>query len=619
MRNPFSRRTKSGQSKSRKAKRRAQRTRKSSNKLCFEKLEERNLLAGMYLNPANGDLTIWGGSTDDVGRIEPLGTTQLRASLTGLPTTDFTKSEVSRVIFIGHQGNDRFVNNSGVAGLLYGNDGNDELFGGDAIDVIVGANGDDIIEGRGDDDRLIGGDGADQIRGGDGADKIFGNAGINEIQGDNGDDLIFGGDDSDTIHGNAGNDTILGLGGDDFLFSGTGGVEGAADLIIGHAGNDTFTGTSGLEIFYGSNGDDIMFGGSGENRMHGQNGNDVLNGGSGNDLLWGQLGDDEINGDTGNDFLNGGHNDDILRGGSGNDRILGEIGHDSLYGESGVDVLEGGSGNDGLFAGTASTERSLFGGSGNDRFLLYANDLPADFGAGDATITFRNNGSTWNDAEIEIADIGLRQLHHRTSGTNIFVDPLDVEPMALYKVPAGSLGSNVDGFNRLNWSASWEADGTIIEETYTRTIEIVDWDENDQERSEDMSLVVIHEIAHSWDSQFEIQQVVPSRASIWNTFLSRSGWETFNPGSGHTRAPAQTQEPFDRTYVAPNYEINTHTWWRDSSAEFSRNYGTTNPKEDWATTWESLFVEAIVENPHNGHATQVPSKVALVNSLLDSL
>ena len=295
--------------------------------------------------------------------------------------------------------------------------------------------------------------------------------------------------------------------------------------------------------------------------------------------------------------------------------MLGGINNDSLYGEAGVDTLDGEAGNDGIFGGVASTE-SIRGGSGADRFLIFGNDAPADLGSGDTTIVFRNEGSSWTDREIEAADVGLRQLHHRTGATRIFVDPLDTGPMTLYKVRAGSLGSNIDGINELQWSASWEADGTIVSETYTRSIKIADWNENIQAESEVASLTVIHEIGHSFDSTFELAQV-SSSSSIWNSFLAQSGWETANPGSGHTRAPLATQEVFERVYVAPNYELVTKNWWRNDNAEFARNYGTTNAKEDWATTWEAIFVDAIVEERNSSHAVQVPGKVALVNRFLD--
>ena len=619
-------------------KHRSRKKRKASNSLSFEKLEPKNLLAGMYLNPTSGDLTIWGGSADEVGRVVELGTTQLRASMTGLPTMDYAKSDVSRIIFIGHQGDDLFRNSTDISGLLYGNDGNDMLFGGTVDDVIVGANGDDLLQGGDGEDRLIGGNGADRMLGQNGNDKMFGNDGVNEMFGGNGDDLIFGGNDVDTINGDGGLDVIIGLEGDDILTSGAGGVAGSrgdsmqSDLILGLGGNDMIFGTSGLDILYGGVGDDIISGGSGENRMHGQNGDDTLNGGSGIDLIWGQNGNDELNGGNGNDFLDGGQDEDIIRGGSGNDTLIGNLGDDSLYGEAGNDNLEGdirpdanfptgrGTGNDGLFGGVGGND-VIRGGRGNDRFLIFGSDSPADLSNTDATITFRNDGSGWNNKEIEVADIGLRQLHHRTDETRIFKDPLDTNPMSLYKVPAGSLGNGAeaDGFNELRWDATWEADGTIISETYTRRISIADWDESNQVFSEDASLTVIHEIAHSFDSAFEIGEVVPSKASIFNSFLNQSGWETSNPGSGHTRAPGQTQEPFDRTYVRPNYVLNTHTWWRNNSAEFARNYGATNPQEDFATVWESLFVEAIVENPGSGDAAQVPGKVSLINNLLNSL
>ena len=607
--------------------------------LTFEKLEPRLALSGTVLN--GSELTIFGDAEANTGRIDSINSTTLRVTLSGIAQKTFNTADVSKIIFIGFAGNDNFANGTTIPSLLLGNDGDDTLRGGKGDDVINGGPGNDSINGDSGDDRLVGFDGNDTILGSNGNDSIFGGDGLNILDGQFGDDIIYGGNDADIIDGDVGRDQIFGLAGDDVITSGPGGIAGTngtgqADLVLGLDGDDTIIGHSGLDVFYGGNGNDILIGGSGENRQHGQNGTDQLTGGptadflaghngddvirglGGNDIILAGNGNDDVEGGSGNDIIRGEAGNDILRGGAGADTITGGSQNDSLYGDAGVDILNGEAGNDGLFGGVASAE-VLRGGSGADRFLIVGSDRAADLTGGDVLIPFTNGSSSWNDNELFVIDEGLRQLHFRTGATVVFKDNLATEPVPFVKVAKGSLGNNIDGENALSWNASWLPDGTIISKTYSREIKIADWNESVTAENEVAALTAIHEIGHSWDSSTEIATRFSGASNSWNSFLALSGWSSTNPGAGHTRAPFQTQEPFDRTYNASTqqYAINTRSWWRDNGAEFARNYGTSSPKEDWGTVWESLFVDAIVENPNSGHAQQVPNKVAIVNALLN--
>ena len=79
--------------------------------------------------------------------------------------------------------------------------------------------------------------------------------------------------------------------------------------------------------------------------------------------------------------LIGGDGNDFVRGGVGNDRIDGGNGNDILYGLGGADLVIGGAGNDRLDGGNDGLIDSLFGGTGSDLFILYANrvDSVGDF------------------------------------------------------------------------------------------------------------------------------------------------------------------------------------------------------------------------------------------------
>ena len=295
------------------------------NSLSFQHLESRNLLAGIYFS--SGEVTIAGDALANVGGFFEASAETYRARLDGFQDQSFSKSAVSKVIFIGFDGDDEFVNETPVESLILGNGGNDTLIGGIGIDVVNGGDGDDTIVGDGGDDRLIGGPGADVIEGGLGNDRVFGGEGLNRLFGDEGADLIFGGSDVDTIFGGDGADQVFPLGGDDVVNLGDGGLPGAtdpadADLVLGGTGNDVLSGGLGLNIFYGGDGEDQVTGGDGENRMHGQNGSDSLISGAGNDYLAGQLGDDTISGGDGNDYIIPGFGDDVVDAGDGVDYVV---------------------------------------------------------------------------------------------------------------------------------------------------------------------------------------------------------------------------------------------------------------------------------------------------------
>ena len=295
-------------------------------KLSFESLETRNLLATLSFNPAEGILRVTGDSLANVGEVQQINSTTVRASVDNLPDLDVNSAQVQQIIFLGFGGDDQFTNNTDIEGLLLGFNGNDTLIGGSGFDQINGGAGNDLVRGSAGNDRLIGGNGDDTIFGDSGTDSIFGGDGTNTLRGGTGDDIIFGGNNVDTIFGEAGIDQIFGLAGDDILDAGAGGIEGTqgigqADLVLGLDGDDTITGLSGLNVLYGGNGNDTIIGGSGENRLHGQNGDDVLTGGGANDFIAGHLGNDTINAGAGFDFILPGFGDDSVDGGAGTDFV----------------------------------------------------------------------------------------------------------------------------------------------------------------------------------------------------------------------------------------------------------------------------------------------------------
>jgi Ca2+-binding RTX toxin-like protein len=201
-------RTKNGRSK-------VVRKQAKQNSFTFVQLEDRRLLAGVFLDPATDVLTMFGGSGDDDIQTAMVDSNTFSVSITGVTPTEFELSEVASMVFIGFAGNDLLSNTTPISAQMLGNGGNDQIFGGSGGDRINGGPGDDVLFGRDGDDVMLGVSGDDEIHGEAGNDKIYGSlTGTNDITGGVGDDILFGGNVADTIDGGNDVDQIFGLAGE---------------------------------------------------------------------------------------------------------------------------------------------------------------------------------------------------------------------------------------------------------------------------------------------------------------------------------------------------------------------------------------------------------------------
>jgi|GEM_PF-2021490 len=147
----------------------------------------------------------------------------------------------------------------GLAGNVFGGNGNDRITGTGGQDDVHGGGGDDVIEGRGGNDRLDGGSGDDILRGEAGDDELVAGSGSDYLFGGPGDDKLSGGLGSDYLDGGEGNDELDGGGGgvDTFYFD-------------AHDGQDRFTGSDFdyLEFGPGISPDSVVFHYSGDSSSH---------------------------------------------------------------------------------------------------------------------------------------------------------------------------------------------------------------------------------------------------------------------------------------------------------------------------------------------------------------
>ena len=342
------------------------------------------------------------------------------------------------------------------------------------------------------------------------------------------------------IHGHGGNDTIRNK---TNLPSTIHGGRGD-DTIVGGYSSDTIYGDKGVDYLYGLTGDDTLDGGRKGDWVFGGPGDDKLEGGRGDDRLFGLDGNDKLKGGKGDDWLYGGSNDDTLYGGRGDDRLFGESGNDGLFGGKGQD--------------------DLWGGMDADRFLtqlevidgVFVDDTVHDRAGEDARIGFVDDtdGATrsgdnytpgaWADEEIIKVDQALAVLHEATGNTELLETSSD---QVLLFVRVGSCGGcDTPAWN--NGSMIFYADGTFDSDDA--------W----------VHQTVWHEIGHNWDDE----------NPEWEDFLSMSGWK-------------QSLTEVDK-FSGRFQESKDKEWYYDPRGEsFVRDYGATNPREDFATSFAAYF------------------------------
>ncbi len=283
---------------------------------------------------------------------------------------------------------------------LHGYAGNDTLDGGNGADSLVGGTGDDLyFVAVADQVSELVEQGTDTFVGlkTDLGTPMF--AGVIEnlfytglagaaVNGNGLHNLVSGGDGADTVNGLGGNDTVLGGAGADSLLGGTGddllygaSLDGYAmglpfvsdpvpDTLAGGAGNDRYLIDSPLDVVSEASGGGAL---------------DVVISAIDNSLArYANVEALVLQADTGAWFGKGSDRSDVLVGNAADNYLSAGAGNDTLSGFVDVanlvdpqsDVLEGGGGNDALVAfdfGTvysAAREISLFGGTGNDLYVI---------------------------------------------------------------------------------------------------------------------------------------------------------------------------------------------------------------------------------------------------------
>jgi Ca2+-binding RTX toxin-like protein len=473
---------------------------------------------------------------------------------------------------------------------IQGDQGADSIQGGDGHDYLTGSYGNDRILGDAGDDYVSGGDGHDHIEGRSGNDRLDGAAGDDYAHGGPGDDEVYGGDGADNLLGGFGNDVIYGWTGNDTLDGGQ-----DHDTLYGESGEDVLRGNLGNDTLYGDAGNDTLVGDFGNDSLYGGLDNDYMDGGFDDDHLYGSSGDDTLLGNLGYDYLEAGSGDDLLRGGDGDDNLHGGAGDDNLYGGDGWDYLSAGSGDDGLYGGNGTD--ALHGGTGDDRFLVLNDqsggttlDSIQDLGSRDARVNFQNaagrrfdfSGDKWTEfaagsftpEEIERVDAALVDLHRKTGNTTLLKRENGDELVfsRLGAITGGNFNAaGVNGSNQI-----WLVDGSLDGGD--------DW----------LAQVVFHEVGHNWDNDND----------RWGDWKDISGWKDF----------------FWPWESKSGYTLSTdEDWWYTDGSTFARDYGKTNPYEDFATYFAKVMMDDTGRTFAGSNVTNNAAKEAFMDAFFASL
>ncbi len=234
---------------------------------------------------------------------------------------------------------------------IYGLAGNDQITGGNDSDFIDGGEGNDTI-------LDVGGFGNDHFVGGAGDDNLLAGAGNDWLEGGTGSDVLEGGADDDTLDGGTGTDYLDGGAGNDLLIA-DGSYADGPDLLFGGDGNDVYSlsglnfkisDTSGLDrieisvtfsLAWVTGIEDLTL--TGSNAINGT-GNAAAN---------------TINGNDAANLLDGGGGNDLIRGFGGNDTLIGGLG-------GGVEYLYGGTGDDTYVVLDSQDAPVEYAGQGHD-------------------------------------------------------------------------------------------------------------------------------------------------------------------------------------------------------------------------------------------------------------
>ncbi len=388
-----------------------------------------------FLDGGSGTNTLAGGTGNDTYRVRTATDIVSEGASAGTDTvllsgilTYTLGANVENLVFSGTTqttgtGNalDNVFTGNAITNTFSGLGGNDTLDGGGGADSLSGGQGNDlyIVDNAGDLAIENASEGTDTVQSsvtytindvdvenltltGSSNINAIGNSSVNTLTGNSG---------NNTLDGSTGADMMIGGAGDDFYI-----IDNASDVVTENSGEGVDTVQSAVTWTLGAYVENMTLSGSGNLTGHGNNLANIINGNTGNNTLYGYDGDDTLNGGAGSDIVYGGSGNDVIGTGSSAtaDTMYGETGDDYYYANNagdlhienaneGNDTIQaalswtlsanienlilggssvingtGNASNNTLDGSQNSSANSLFGGAGDDLYIVGASDVASE-------------------------------------------------------------------------------------------------------------------------------------------------------------------------------------------------------------------------------------------------
>lgn len=173
--------------------------------------------------------------------------------------------------------------------------------------------------------------------------------------------------------------------------NGTG--EGNDNSITGNSGNNTLSGLGGADSLFGEGGNDTLDGGTGADSMHGGLGNDTFIVDNVSDLVYENSGEGTDSVTSSVNFTLDSNIENLTITGAAVTAI----------GNSGSNILTGNTNDNTLDGGAAGGADTMYGGLGNDTYIVYnsGDQITEGSGQGTDTVIVRNNISYTLSGDLE--------------------------------------------------------------------------------------------------------------------------------------------------------------------------------------------------------------------------